>query len=158
MFIVFVTGIATLALFVGIAWHLAPLYPGIVVLELAFTPRSFGTVVHAWPPEYLQLYRSFLPVDLLLLASYGAFGYLFVSRSRLFRERSTTPRTATAWALPLAATLGAVENALHTWLTAAPRFGIPWVYALSATCAASKWVISVGFILAVIQALLHDEV
>lgn len=158
MFIVSLTGIATLALFAGIAWQLAPLYPGVVVLELAFTPRSFGTVVHAWPPEYLQLYRLSLPVDFLLLAGYGAFGYLFVSRSRLFSQRSATLRTATTWALPLAATLGAVENASHMWLTAAPRFGIPWVYAMSATCAASKWVISVGFMLAVIEALLHDEV
>ena len=158
MFIASLTAIATLALFAIVAWYLAPLYPGIVVLELAFTPRSFGTVVHAWPPEYLQLYRLFLPVDLLLLAGYGAAGYLFVSRSPLFSQRSTTPRTAITWALPLAATLGAVETASHMWLTAAPRFGTPWVYALSATCAASKWLISAGFIVAVIHALLHDDI
>ena len=157
MLFVSLTGIATLVLFAGIAWHLAPLYPGIVVLELAFTPRSFGTVVHAWPPEYLLQYRLFLPVDFLLLACYGSFGYLFVSRSRLFSQRSSTLRTATAWALPLAAIFGALEDALHMWLTAAPRFGIPWVYALSATCAASKWAISAGFMLVVIQSLLHDE-
>ena len=156
MFIVWLTGIAALILCAGSVWYLAPLYPGIVVLELAFTPRSFGTVVHAWPPEYLLQYRSFLPVDFLLLLCYGSFGYLLVSRSTLFSGRSPALRMGSAWALPTAAILGAAENALRLWLTAAPRFGVPLAYAVAAACTASKWAIVAGFALVLAHALLRD--
>lgn len=157
MFIVWLTGTATLALLAGAAWYLAPLYPGVIMLALAYTPKSFGTIVHAWPAEYLLLYRDFLPFNFLLLGSFGAFGYFFVSRSPFFFQWSPTLRTVAAWALPIAAILGAAVNALHIWLTAVPRFGIPLVYAFAAACAASQWAILAGFTLALIYALLRDE-
>ena len=47
------SGLAALGLFVGLAWYLSPLQPGIVMLQLAFTPGAFGRIVHAWPPEHL---------------------------------------------------------------------------------------------------------
>jgi len=157
MFIVWLSGIATLVMFAGIAWYLAPLYPGAVLLEFAFTPKSFGTVIHAWPAEYLLRYRGFLSLNFLLLGCYGFFGYFFVSRSPLFSRYSSGMRTVTAWALPVAAALGAAGNTLHAWLTAAPRFGVPPAYALAATFAVFKWLILAGFMLAVVHALLRDE-
>lgn len=157
MFIVWLTGIATAVLFACLAWYVAPLYPGVVMLELAFTPKTFGTIVHAWPSEYLLQYRRFLAFDFLLLGTYGAFGYFLATRSSLFSQYSPTLRTVIVWTLPVAAALGAFENTLHLWLTAAPRFGIPLAYAVSAACAASKWIIMVSFILAVFHALLREE-
>jgi hypothetical protein len=155
--IVWLTGIATLVLSAGIAWLIAPLYPGAIMLELAYTPKSFGTIVHAWPAEYLLLYREILQLNFLLLISFGAFGYFFVSRSPLFSGHSPAWRTLLAWTLPVAAALGAIENGLHIWLTAAPRFGIPVAYAVSAVCAALKWSIVTAFALAVFHALLREE-
>lgn len=155
--IVWLTGITTLVLFAGIAWFIAPLYPGVIMLELAYTPKSFGTIVHAWPAEYLQRYRDFLHFNFPLLISYGAFGYLFASQSPLFSRYPAAWRRLIIWALPVAAAFGAVENALHLWLTAAPRFGVPLVYAVSAACAASKWIIVAAFTLAVLHALSRDE-
>lgn len=155
--IVWLTGIATLVLFAGIVWFIAPLYPGVIMLELAYTPKSFGTIVHAWPAEYLQRYRDFLLFNFPLLISYGTFGYLFASRSPLFSRYPAAWRTLIVWALPVAAAFGAVEYALHLWLTAAPRFGVPLVYAVSAACAAFKWIIAAAFILAALHALSRDE-
>lgn len=156
MFIVWLTGSAALALFAGLAWQLAPLYPGIVLLEFAFTPRAFGTVIHAWPPEYLVRYRDFLAWNFLFLACYGAFGYFFASRSPLFSQTPSALRSFAVWALPFSAALGAVENALHLWLTAMPRFGMPLLYAFSGACAFAKWLALAAFIVALIHALLRD--
>lgn len=142
---VWLSGSAAAALFAGLAWYLAPLEPGVVALQLTFTPRSFAHVVHAWPAEHLARFRNHLPVDCLLLLAYGAFGYLLATRTRLFAGLAEPLRAAAALALPLAAAFDAVENALHAWLTAAPRFDVAWLYAVAGTAAAAKWVLLLGF-------------
>jgi hypothetical protein len=154
---VWLTGIAALLLFAGLAWYLAPLDPGVLALQFAFTPRAFAQVVHAWPPEHLLRYRSHLPFDCLLLASYGTFGYLLATRSGLFVHASRPIYIAAAWALPLAALFDAAENALHWWLTEVPRFGVVLPYFVSATCSTLKWALLFGFAIAVIHALARDE-
>jgi hypothetical protein len=151
--LVWFTGVAALLLFAGLAWYLAPLQPGVLALQLAFTPRAFAEVIHAWPPEHLLRYRSHLPVDFLLLASYGTFGYLLASRSGLFVQYPRSFRIAAAWALPLAAICDATENALHWWLTAMPRFGVVLPYFVSATSSTLKWALLFAFAIAVIHAL-----
>ncbi|MGZ3247774.1 MAG: hypothetical protein ACXU61_11940 [Croceibacterium sp.] len=157
MRLVWLTGIASLLLFSGLAWYLAPLEPGVLALQFAFTPRAFAQVVHAWPPEHLLRYRSHLPFDCLLLTCYGSFGYLLASRSRLFAGCTRSTRTAAALALPLAAVFDATENALHWWLTEVPRFGVVLPYVASAVCSTLKWALLVGFAIAVVHALVRDE-
>ena len=157
MFLIWLTGIASLLLCAGLAWYLAPLHPGIVALQLAFTPRSFATIVHAWPPEHLLRYRSHFPVDFLLLVCYGAFGWLLATRSALFAHGSRRARVTAAWALPLAAAFDAAENVLHLWLTEVPRFGVVLPYVTAATCAALKWALLMGFTIAVIHALMRAD-
>jgi hypothetical protein len=142
---VWLTGFIAAALFAGLAWYLAPLEPGVVALQLAFTPKAFGEIVHLWSAEGVALYRRHLPVDCLLLVAYGAFGYLLATRTKMLAEAGRFLRAATAWALPLAATADAAENALHWWLTAEPRFGVPAAYALAAGCSAAKWLLIAGF-------------
>ena len=153
MKVVWSFGIAAAVLFAGLAWMLAPLDPGVLTLQFAFTPQAFASVIHAWSAEQLALYRAHLPFDFLLLGCYGAFGYLLAARTRLFAAWHGAARAAARWALPVAAAFDAGENALHAWLTAAPRFGVPLPYAAAALCAALKWALLCGFALAVALAL-----
>jgi hypothetical protein len=44
---------------------------------------------------------------------------------------------------------------MHLWLTAAPRFGIAWPYAASATCSSLKSFLIVAFVIAVNLALVR---
>ncbi len=153
MFLVWLTGIAALALFTGLAWTLAPLEPGIISLQFAFTPGSFAAVVDAWPAGHLARYRAHLPVDCLLLACYGSFGYLLAQRSTLLARCSPAVCVAARWALPLAAVFDATENALHWWLIEAPRSAATFPYALSAACSGLKWALLLGYAIAVVHAL-----
>jgi len=145
MLLLWLTGLGAVALLAGLAWYLAPLQPGVVALQLAFTPHSFGRIVHGWPAEHLQRYLTHLPVDGLLLLSYGAFGYLLATRTALFARYALPVQRIARWLLPLAALFDAVENLFHAWLASAPRFGVPWAYALSATSASLKWLLLLAF-------------
>lgn len=151
------TGGGAVALFAGIAIWLAPLTPGALTLQLAFSPRAFGQIVHWWPPEHLARYRAHFAADFVLLACYGAFGWLLASRTRLFARGSAALRGWTAWALPLAALCNAVQDILHLWLTAAPRFGVPWVYPLAALAACAKWVLLAAWAGSAARALLKAD-
>lgn len=145
MHAVWFTGCLAAALFVGLAWALAPLTPGVLAIQLAFTPQAFASIIHVWPPEHLNLYRAHLAADVLLLASYGAFGYLLATRSRVFAGSPRFLRTLATWALPLAALFDAIENALHGWFTAEPRFGLDVLYAAAGAVSVTKWVLLLAF-------------
>ena len=152
MRLVWLTGIASLVLFGGIAWYLAPLKPGVLALQFAFTPRAFGEVIHFWSPEQLLRFRAHFIADCALLLSYGAFGWLLASRTALFDSLPSPVRIAAAWALPLAALLDATENGLQLWLTEVPRFGVHWPYWLAASCACAKWILLLAFAFTVVVA------
>ncbi len=92
-----------------------------------------------------------------LLASYGLFGYLLTTQTRVFEAYQCRHRRWLAWALPLAAVFDAVENSLHLWLTEVPRFGVPLPYLLAALAASAKWVLLFSFGLAVAVALLRGR-
>jgi hypothetical protein len=151
------SGVAAVALFAGIAWYLAPLEPNVLALQFAFTPRAFGEVVHFWSAGQLQRFRAHLPIDVALLASYGMFGYLLASRTRFFHRLPPALQRWAAWALPLAASFDATENALHWWLTEAPRFGMPLPYLVAASCASLKWLLLVAYALTAIAAYARDD-
>lgn len=145
--------VITLALFALVSWQLAPLQPDALALQFAYTPRLFGTIVHAWTPEQLASYRAHLPTDALLLLGYGTLGWLLVRRTPLFAAAGAAMRRVLAWLLPLAASADAVEDGFHAWLTAAPRFGVPWAYLASSMASSLKWALLVAFALAVAWAL-----
>jgi hypothetical protein len=154
---VWLSGLLALALFTGLAWYLSPLKPGVVALQFAFTPQAFGEIIHQWSPEDLQRYRRHLPVDFILLATYGLFGYLLVRRAPFFRSCAPLLRRLASWLLPVAAIFDALENALHGWLTEVPRFGVPAVYAASASFSALKWALILGFGLLLAYALFRAD-
>jgi hypothetical protein len=147
---VWLTGLAALGLVAAIAWYLAPLTPGVLSLQLAFTPKTFGEVIHFWSPEQLARFRAHLAADYALLLSYGAFGYLLASRTQLFQSLPDAVRRAASWALPVAAAFDAAENAFHLWLTEAPRFGVHLPYLLAASCATLKWLSILAYALTVV--------
>jgi hypothetical protein len=146
-------GGAALVLFAAIAFHLAPLEPGALQLQFAFTPRAFGTVIHLWSAEDLARYRAHLPWDFLLLVLYAGFGWLFVRRAPLFAGHTPAARLAAASLLPAAAIFDAAENTLHLWLTAAPRFGAAPAYLLSGLAATMKWTLLLCFAAVLVHAL-----
>lgn len=152
---VWLSGGAALVLFAGLARYLAPLHPSALALQLAFTPAAFGAIVHSWSAADLARYRAHLPWDYGLLVCYGAFGWLCATRTGVFAALPLRPALATIgrWALPAAAVFDAAENTLHLWLTAAPRFGVPQLYAIAATCASAKWLGIVAFALLAVLAL-----
>ncbi|MFT3663640.1 hypothetical protein [Piscinibacter sp.] len=157
MFALRFTGCSVLALGAGLAFYLAPLKPGVLALQLAFTPQAFARIIHAWPPEHLARYRAHLPLDFALLLGYGAFGFLLATRTDLFSRSSPRRRRLAAWTLPLAAVFDAAENVLHWWLTAEPRFGLASVYAVAALASAAKWALLVLFGVGVAGALVRRE-
>lgn len=153
---VWVTGVAAVLLFAGIAWALADVR-GSTALQFAATPKSFATIVHAWPHEHLELYRAHLWWDALLIADYAVFGVLLATRTRIFASLpAALARRMPGW-LPLAAAFDGAENLLHAWLTAAPRFGAGWAYLLATGCASLKWALLCGFGLLVVYALAAAE-
>jgi hypothetical protein len=147
------SGALAAALFIALAWYLAPLDPGVLALQLSFTPRAFARVVHAWPPEGLARYRAHIPFDFVLLAAYGSFGALLATRTAVFARCRPALRRFAPWALPLAALFDGVENALHLWLTEAPRFGMPMAYAVAGTASTLKWLLLLGFAASLADAL-----
>lgn len=149
--------LAVLVLIAGIGWYLAALNPNIVVLQFAATPQAFGEVIHRWPADHLARYRAHLPFDFLLLLAYAALGYLVAARTALFGELPAPLRRLAGWMLPLAASFDAAENVLHWWLTAAPRFGVPLPYLVSASCSGLKWALLFAFGLLALYALARDQ-
>jgi len=157
MLSLWITGFATAILAGYLAWYLAPLEPGALSLQFAFSPRTFGAIVHLWSPADLARYRTHLPIDALLLLAYAAFGFLVGTRTAIFAARSRRLRRTATGLLPAAAGFDALENVLHWWLTEAPRFDVPAVYAIAAGAAVLKWLLVLGFALLCAQALLRAE-
>lgn len=150
---VWLCGTAALLLFAALAIYLAPLRPGVLELQFAFTANSFGAIVHSWSADDLARYRAHFGFDFVLLVLYGAFGWLCATRAPMRVALSPWLRALARWALPVAAAFDASENLLHLWLTAAPRFGVPHLYAIAASCAALKWIGILGFALLAALAL-----
>ena len=136
--------VACVLLFGGLGVYLAPLQPSVVALQLTFTPEAFTQVLQAWGPEGVQRFRNHLPVDGLLLLSYGAAGYWAVVRTRFFDPVAKwLPLRWVALLLPLAALCDVGENLLHWGLTGGDALAAPAVaawYLAAGLCAAFKWV------------------
>ena len=132
--------VACVLLFGGLGVYLAPLQPSVVALQLTFTPEAFAQVLHTWGPEGVQRFRQHLPVDGLLLLSYGAAGYLAVARTRFFEPLAQhMPLWWVALLLPLAAVCDAGENLLHWRLTGSDAPAVAAWYLAAGLCAAFKW-------------------
>jgi len=108
------SGTIALTLLGGLAWYLAPLNPGVLALQLAFTPRAFGNIIHLWSAQDLARYRAHLPVDFGLILAYSVFGYSLARRTRVFSGLTRFWSAFARWCLPVA-------GALTQWRTCCMR-------------------------------------
>ena len=154
---VWVSGVLAAALFVGVFIYLWPLRPGVIALQFAWHPQTFGGIIHLWSEADLARYRGHLPVDMVTLLAYGAFGWLLATRTAVFAVLAPWTQACARLCLPLAAAFDAAENGFHWWLTAVPRFDTPATYLASTTCSALKWSLLIGFGVLVLQALSRAE-
>ena len=154
---VWASGVLAVALFIGVLCYLSPLRPGVIALQFAWQPQTFGGIIHLWSEADLARYRSHLPVDFIVLLAYAAFGWLLATRTAVFTPLASATRLAARLWLPLAAVFDAAENAFHWWLTEVPRFDTPATYLMSTTCSAFKWGLLIGFGALVLYALARSE-
>ena len=135
---VWALGLASVALFMGLGWYLQPLQPNIVALQFTFSPDAFQSVLDAWGPQGVQLFRLHLVIDDVLLLCYGAFGYLLVQRSAWFGGFAPANQRRMAALMPLAALCDAEEN-LHGYLTGEGVAAAAAVYGAAGIAASAKW-------------------
>ena len=154
---VWASGVLAAALFIGVFMYLLPLKPGVIALQFAWHPQTFGGIIHLWSDADLARYRSHLPVDCVVLLVYAAFGWLLAMRMIVFLPLAASMRLVARLWLPLAAVFDAAENAFHWWLTELPRFDTPATYLLSTACSALKWGLLIGFGALVLYALARAE-
>ena len=142
---VWALGMAIVGLFMGLGWYLQPLQPSIVALQFTFSPGAFQAVLDAWGPQGVQRFRTHLGFDGALLLCYGAFGYLLVRYSCLFKRVDTITRQISGWAMPGAAVLDAIENLLHLVLISEPATHAPALYLFAGVFATGKWLLIANF-------------
>ena len=92
---VWASGVLAAALFIGVFIYLLPLKPGVIALQFAWQPQTFGGIIHLWSEADLARYRSHLPVDFIVLLAYAAFGWLLATRTAVFAPLSPATRPFT---------------------------------------------------------------
>ena len=60
----------------NIALMTLPLKPDVLAFQLTFSPASFWSIIDAWGPSGVALYRAHMPFDMLHPFIYGALGIL----------------------------------------------------------------------------------
>ncbi len=157
MWPVWASGVLAAVLFGGVFIYLWPLRPGVIALQFAWHPQTFGGIIHLWSDADLARYRSHLPVDGVTLLAYGVFGWLLATRTAVFAACAPSTQAFARLCLPLAAVFDAAENAFHWWLTEVPRFDTPVTYLASSACSALKWGLLIGFGVLVLWALARAD-
>ncbi len=122
---------------------LAPLDPGILALQFAFTPQAYWRIIDLWGASGLAIYRAHFAYDNFHPFFYGAFGYLLIARTRVFD--ASRLRCAALLALPLAGLFDLSENAAQIFLLGQPHGIESIMIPLSATCSLLKWGLVLGF-------------
>lgn len=135
---VWLWGLASLALLLGLAGYLMPLHPTLVELQLTFSAAAFEAVTAQWGPQGVALFRSHLYPDFVLMVCYALFGVYMVLQTRLFHMRGVPP---IIWlvCMPMAALADVCENSLHLALTAEQAQPAAWWYVAAGTSAALKF-------------------
>ncbi len=141
MRIVWLLGLIAAALFAGIALYLQPLKPTVISLQFAFSESAFLAVLHGWQAEGVARFRAHFVADYALLVCYGAFGYTFSRRARVFSSCPSGRKRLLTWALPLAALADAIENALHLHLTSAAPQAAAALFPAAGVAATIKWLL-----------------
>ena len=137
---VWLLGLIATALFAGIAHYLQPLEPNVISLQFTFSESAFLAVLNSWQAEGVARFRAHFVADYALLVCYGAFGYTFARRARVFCSCPPGRKRLLTWALPLAALADAIENALHLYLSATPQAAAA-LFPAAGVAATFKWLL-----------------
>jgi hypothetical protein len=125
--------------------------PGIVALQLAFTPARFQAVLDAWGPAIVQQFVDDMPWDYLYAALYALALASWVAW--LSRREGAVPSRGDLglFMLPLIAGLcDWIENTLHLLLVTSAGPPAAWAVFLASVAASVKWgalVITLGGLL-----------
>lgn len=141
----YVFGFFALVLFIALGVYLSPLAPNILALQFTFTEPAFHAVLGKWQSSGIALYRSHFPVDFVLLALYGIFGFVFGKAFSAPRQVTEGNGQILAWSLPVAATADALENVLHLLLTDGQPNHTQALYAIAGVAASVKWLAFMAF-------------
>lgn len=141
MRIVWLLGLIAAALFVSIALYLQPLKPNVISLQFTFSESAFLAVLHGWQAEGVARFRAHFVADYALLVCYGAFGYTFARRARVFSSCPSGRKRLLTWALPLAALADAIENVLHLYLSSAASQAAAALFPAAGVAATFKWLL-----------------
>jgi hypothetical protein len=136
---------ASAVLLTGLGVYLMPLQPSIVALQFTFSTEAFLAVLQAWKPAGVELFRSHLAVDGVLMLCYGAFGYLLAIRTAVFGRMSSEARHKLSLMMPVAACADAMENILHWLITGNTAEAWLWLVPLASVCASVKFAGIFGF-------------
>ena len=143
--LLWLSGALALGLFIAMVVHSSPLSPGIPALQFTFGEASFSAILAKWGPDGVARFRRHFMIDFPVLASYGTFGFLLVRHGGLFRQLDKTTRRLSAWALPGAAALDAIENLLLLQLICEPATLGPTLYLIAGLVATGKWLLIANF-------------
>lgn len=152
-----VSGLLCLAMLLGFAVFLAPLKPGVVVLQLSFGSAAFTHVLQDWGPSGVELFRLHLRVDYVFMLCYGALGYLLATETELLASRSAQARRVVALLLPVAAAFDVVENLLHGKLIDLEASHPESMYRLAGAMASAKWALIALFVVLMVRAALRRK-
>lgn len=132
-------------LLAGMAVWLLPLEPSLVSLQLTYSPEGFAAVYSAWSPLAKARFAAHLWLDYAFLVVYAAWGYCHATTTRSAQSLAEGTKRLMQAALPAAAVLDVIENALHQFITAAALPIAPWPYAVAGCAATGKWLLVLGF-------------
>lgn len=142
---VWLFGLLSLGLLLGLGAYLAPLQPPLVAVQLTFDQGAFEAVTSQWGVQGVALFRSHLVPDFALMVCYALYGICTVRYTRLFNMRFVPP---IFWycMLPMAALADVVENTLHLSITAVGAQPQPRWYLLAGVAASIKFVLITCFL------------
>lgn len=132
----------------NIALMTLPLTPDVLAFQLTFSPAAFWSIIDAWGPSGVALYRAHMPFDMLHPFIYGMLGVLTVNRTPLFAPFSPKTRRFFRLALPVAGSLDVAENCCHLYLLALGHAAGAWIIPFSGSCSAIKWALASVFTIA----------
>ena len=126
----------------NIALMTLPLKPDVLAFQLTFSSTSFWSIIDAWGPSGVALYRAHMPFDMLHPFIYGTLGVLTVNRTPLFAPFLPDTRRFICLMLPVAGGFDLIENSCHLYLLAQEHSAGTWIIPFSGSCSAIKWALA----------------
>lgn len=142
-------GIATVALLLQVQRLLAPLHPHYLRLQFSPSREAFQRIVSAWGPEGVNRYQAHFRWSFAMLACCAAFGYLLATGPWFSAGLTPVADRALAALLPFAALYGAAENIIHQCIIRGTRQHPEALFPVVTVVSLLKWLLLVSFAAAI---------